>query len=70
MMQKIDNSCEHSLKSQQINHFSGDACSQGKLIIRPSSAKINYESITFLERIQGDERFKEYERLKVKENEK
>lgn len=57
MMRKIiENSCWHSLKSQQIlhNNFSCAACSIGKLILRPSPAKINSESITFLERIQGD----------------
>lgn len=56
MMRKIiENSCGHSLKSQQIlQSHSCAACSQGKLIIRPSPAKINYESINFLERIQGD----------------
>ena len=30
------------------------ACSQGKLIIRPSPVKIQNESLAFLERIQGD----------------
>ena len=57
MMRKIiTNSCGHSLKNQQIrpNDFSCVACSQGKLMIRPSPAKINFESINFLERIQGD----------------
>lgn len=55
MRRIIKNSCGHSLKSQQILHtFPCTACSQGKLIIRPSPVKINYESISFLERIQGD----------------
>lgn len=57
MMRKIiTNSCGHSLKGQQIlhNNFSCTACSEGKLMLRPSPSKINYESITFLERIQGD----------------
>ena len=58
MMRKIiENSCGHPLKSHQIlqtNNFSCVACSQGKLIIRPSYSKIGRESITFLERIQGD----------------
>ena len=58
MMRKIiEKSCGHKLKSQQIlqsREFSCAACSQGKLIVRPSPAKINSESITFLERIQGD----------------
>ena len=57
MMQKIiTNSCGHPLKNQKIlpNDYSCAACSQGKLIIRPSPAKIIHESINFLERIQGD----------------
>ena len=58
MMRKIiENSCGHSLKNQKIlqsNELSCAACSQGKLIIRPSPAKIQNESLAFLERIQGD----------------
>jgi hypothetical protein len=58
MMRKIiENSCGHSLKNQKIlqsNELSCAACSQGKLIIRPSPAKIQNESLTFLERIHGD----------------
>ncbi|KAG8475739.1 hypothetical protein CXB51_032489 [Gossypium anomalum] len=56
MMRKIiENSCGHSLKSQQIlQNITCAACSLGKLIIRPSPAKINKEPLTFLERIQGD----------------
>ncbi|CAA7024739.1 unnamed protein product [Microthlaspi erraticum] len=57
MMRKIiTNSCGHSLQNQKIlpNDFTCAACSQGKLIIRPSPAKITSESINFLERIQGD----------------
>ena len=58
MMRKIiKNSCGHNLKSQQIlqsNNFLCAACSQGKLIIRPSPTKIGSESLTFLEPIQGD----------------
>jgi len=58
MMQKIaENSCGHPLKSQKLlqsNDFSCTTCSQGKLIIRPSPEKIRNESISFLERIQGD----------------
>ena len=58
MMRKIiEKSCGHKLKRQQIlqsSDFSCAACSQGKLIVRPSPVKINSESITFLERIQGD----------------
>ena len=44
MMRKIiESSYGHSLKNQKIlqsNDFSCAACSQGKLIIRPSPAKI------------------------------
>lgn len=57
MLQKIiRNSCGHPLKNQKIlpHDFSCVACSQGKLIIRPSPIKVNSESINFLERIQGD----------------
>ena len=58
MIQKIiENSCGHSLKNQKIfqsNEFSCVACSQGKLIIRPSPVKVRYETLAFLERIQGD----------------
>ena len=57
MRRIIENACGHSLKSQQIlqsNKFTCSACSQGKLIIRPSPAKIRGESLIFLERIQGD----------------
>ena len=58
MMRKIiENSCGHSLKCQQIpqsKDFSCGTCSKGKLIIRPSQRKIESESLTFLERIEGD----------------
>lgn len=53
----IENSHGHSLKDQKIpqtSEFSCAACSLGKLVIRPSPAKIGLESPTFLERIQGD----------------
>ena len=36
------------------NDFFYTACSQGKLIIRPSPLKITIECLAFLERIQGD----------------
>jgi len=45
------------IQNQKIlmsNDFSCAACSQGKLIIRPSLTKVGNESLTFLERIQGD----------------
>ena len=32
----------------------GKACSQGKLVIRPSQLKVDAESPSFLQRIQGD----------------
>ena len=58
MMRKIlENSLGHSLMSKRIpqsNDLACIACSQGKLIIRPSSIKVRNESLTFLERIQGD----------------
>nr|KYP45712.1 hypothetical protein KK1_032711 [Cajanus cajan] len=56
MRKIIENSCGHLLKSQEIlqsNIFSCTACSQGKLLIRSSPAKIGDESILFLEGIQG-----------------
>jgi hypothetical protein len=58
MMRKIiNNSCGHMLKNQKVlqsNEFICIACSQGKFSVRPSPAKIGYESLAFLERIQGD----------------
>ena len=57
MMRKIiENSCGHSLKNQKIqsNELSCATCSQEKFIIRPSPAKIQNESLTFLEHIQCD----------------
>ena len=57
MRRIIENSFGHSLKNKKIlqtNEFSCAACSQGKLIIRPSPAKIGIESPIFLERIHGD----------------
>ncbi|KAL4020716.1 hypothetical protein IC575_019497 [Cucumis melo] len=53
----IENFHGHPLKNQKIlqsNELSCIACSQGKLIIRPSPAKVGVESPTFLERIHGD----------------
>ena len=58
MMRRIvQNSNEHPLTSRQIfvtDGYTCDACSKGKLIIRPSFTKVTFESPTFLERIQGD----------------
>ncbi|KAL0544404.1 hypothetical protein IC582_019519 [Cucumis melo] len=53
----IENSYGHPLKNQKIlqsNELSCIACSQGKLIIRPSPTKVGVELPTFLERIHGD----------------
>ena len=53
----IENSHRHPLKNQKIlqsNELSCMACSQGKLLIRPSPTKVRVESPTFLERIHGD----------------
>ncbi|KAL0541215.1 hypothetical protein IC582_021256 [Cucumis melo] len=57
MRRIIENSHEHPLKNQKIlqsKELSCIACSQGKLIIRPSPAKVGVELPTFLERIHGD----------------
>ena len=53
----ITNSNRHPLLSRQIaisNDNHGKACSQGKLVIRPSQLKVDDESPSFLQRIQGD----------------
>ena len=53
----INNSFGHPLKNQKIlmpNDYNRVACSQGKLIIKPSVTKVEYESPAFLECIQGD----------------
>ena len=57
MRRIIENSHGNSLKNQKIlktSEFCCAACSQGKLILRPSPVKIGFESPEFLERIQGD----------------
>ena len=57
MRQIIENSHGHPLKNQKIllsSDYLCSACSQGKLIVRPSHTKDLAESPTFLERIQGD----------------
>ena len=57
MRRIIENSHGHSLKNQKIlktSEFCCAACSQGKLILKPSPVKIGFESPEFLERIQGD----------------
>ena len=53
----IEHSNGHPLKNHKIllpNELSCEACSQGKLIVRPSINKIMSESPVFLERIHGD----------------
>ena len=56
MMRRIvENYNRHPLRSKQIltsPSFTCGACSQGKLIIRPSFTKVISESLAFLERIQ------------------
>ena len=57
MRRIIKTSSGHPLKNQknfQANELSCAACSQGKLISRPSLSKVGYECPIFLERIQGD----------------
>ena len=58
MMRRIvQNSNGHPLTSRQIlvtDGYTCAACSKGKLIIRPSFTKVKFESLAFLERIQGD----------------
>jgi hypothetical protein len=57
MRRIIENSYGHPLKNQKIlllSDYPCSACSQGKLIIKPSLSKIAVESLSFLERIQGD----------------
>ena len=57
MRQIISNSNGHPLLNKHILLPSTNpckTCSQGKLVIRPSYAKIDVESPSFLQRIQGD----------------
>ncbi|KAF3633847.1 Expansin-A13 [Capsicum annuum] len=58
MRRIIENSHGHTLKNQNIlqsKEYFCAACSQGKLIIKPSvAAKVGIESPAFLESIQGD----------------
>ena len=58
MMRKIiENSCGHPLKTRkmvQTHELACKACSQGKLITRPSPSKVKFENPVFLERIHGD----------------
>ena len=57
MRRIIENSHGHPLTNQKIllsNDYPCCACSQGKLITKPSHSKIFVECPYFLERIQGD----------------
>ena len=57
MYRIIEHSHGHPLNNQKIllpNEYSCVACSQGKLKVRPFFTKFIYESIVFLERIQGN----------------
>ena len=58
MMHRIvQNSNGHPLTCRQFlvpDGYTCAACSRGKLIIRPSFTKVIFESLAFLERIQGD----------------
>ena len=47
----------HLLKNTKVllsKDYFCETCSQGKLITRPSMTKVDLESLTFLQRIQGD----------------
>ena len=57
MWRIIEHSLGHPLKNQKIllpNEYPCAACSQGKLITRPSISKVTFESLIFLKRIHGD----------------
>jgi hypothetical protein len=57
MRRIIENSHGHPLKNQKIllpSDYPCAACSQCKLIIKPSPSKVTVESPSFLQRIQGD----------------
>ena len=55
MMRKLMmSSQEHTFKGVVPYNLTCAECAQGKLITRPSPAKVNTEIINFLERIQGD----------------
>jgi hypothetical protein len=57
MRRIITNSNGHPLLNKHILLQSNNpckACSQGKLVIKPSYAKLDVESPLFLQRIQGD----------------
>jgi hypothetical protein len=51
------NSYGNPLKNKKIllqSDYHCAACSQGKLVIKPSPSKVILESLSFLQRIQGD----------------
>ena len=53
----VQNSNWHPLTSRKFfatDGYTCAACSKGKLIIRPSFTKVTFESLAFLERIQGN----------------
>ena len=57
MRRIIENSHRHPLKNQKIllpSNYPCSACSQGKLITKPSHSKIVVECPSFLEIIQDD----------------
>ena len=57
MRRIVQNSNRHPLTSRQnlvTNGYTCAACSKGKLIISPSFTKVTFESLAFLECIQGD----------------
>ena len=56
MRRIIENSQGHELKNQKIllsYEYPCVACSQGKLIVRPSHTKVKFESPIYLERVHG-----------------
>lgn len=57
MRRIIENFTGHPLTNQKViprDELPCSACSLGKLIVRPSPVKLQTESPSFLERIQGD----------------
>ena len=57
MRRIIEHSHGHPIKNQKIllpHKYPCTACSQGKLIVRPSFSKVTFQSPVFLERIHGD----------------
>ena len=57
MRRIIENSQGHELKNQKIllsHEYPCVACSQDKLIVKPSYTKVKFESLIFLKRVHGD----------------